>query len=125
VVGALRDLTDGAGVPLVLETSGASPAIAAGITGLAPWGRACLIGLGNGEARFRVADVFQKQMTLMTSWTMSIVQQRQCAEFIVRNALPVDDLFTHRWHLDQIHEAYRVFDEQTAGKAAVVFDDVS
>jgi threonine dehydrogenase-like Zn-dependent dehydrogenase len=124
VVGALRDLTDGAGVPLVLETSGAAPAIAAGIAGLAPWGRVCLIGLGNGEARFRVTDVFEKQMTLMTSWTMSIVQQRQCAEFIVRNNLPVDDLFTHRWRLDQIVEAYREFDRQTAGKGAVVFDDV-
>jgi len=125
VAGALRRLTDGAGVPLVLETSGASPAIAAAIAGSAAWGRVCLIGLGNGEARFRVTDVYRKQMTLMTSWTMSIVQQRQCAEFIVRNNLPVDDLFTHRWNLEQIHEAYREFDKQTAGKGAVVFDDVS
>ena len=122
---ALRDLTDGAGVPMVLETSGASPAIAAGIAGLAPWGRMCLIGLGGGEARFRVVDVFHSQMTLMTSWTMSIVAQRQCAEFIVRNKLPIDDLFTHRWRLDQIAEAYRVFDTQSAGKGAVVFDDMS
>ena len=124
-VAALRDLTDGAGMPLVLETSGASPAIAAGIAGLAPWGRMCLIGLGGGEARFRVTDVFHSQMTLMTSWTMSIVQQRRCAEFIVRSNLPVDDLFTHRWRLDQIVEAYQEFDKQTAGKGAVVFDDVS
>jgi hypothetical protein len=34
-------------------------------------------------------------------------------------------LFTHRWRLDQIVEAYQEFDKQTAGKGAVVFDDVS
>ena len=119
----LRDLTDGAGVSLVLETSGASQAITAGIAALAPWGRMCLIGLGGGEVRFRVADIFHSQITLMSSWTMSIVQQRQCAEFIVRNKLPVDDLFTHRWRLDQIVEAYQEFDKQSAGKGVVVFDE--
>ncbi|MFT9474811.1 zinc-dependent alcohol dehydrogenase family protein [Streptomyces sp. Mo3] len=118
----LRELTEGDGVPLVLETSGASSAIRDGIAGLAPWGKVCLVGLG-GEARFGTVDVHRSQMTLMTSWTMSIVQQRQCAAFIARNKLPVDDLFTHRWRLDQVVEAYQEFDRQAAGKAAIVFDD--
>lgn len=117
----LRELTDGAGVDAVLETSGASAAISEGIAALTPWGRICLIGHG-GEARFKVLDVFRTQMTLTTSWSMSIVQQRQCAEFIARNKLPVDDLYSHRWHLDQIVEAYQEFDKQSAGKGVVVFD---
>jgi threonine dehydrogenase-like Zn-dependent dehydrogenase len=33
----------------------------------------------------------------------------------------VDDLFTHRWRLDQAEEAYEDFDRQSAGKAAFVF----
>ncbi len=57
----------------------------------------------------------------MTSWTMSIVQERQCAAFIVKHGLPVDDLFTHRWRLDQVEEAYEEFDQQRAGKGVLVF----
>ncbi|RYE37689.1 MAG: iditol 2-dehydrogenase, partial [Hyphomicrobiales bacterium] len=122
---ALRELTDGEGVPFVLDTSGASVAIAEGLDALAPWGKVCLIGLGGGEARFRVVDFFRSQITVMTSWTMSIVQQRQCAEFIARNKLPIDDLFSHRWRLDQVVEAYEEFDKQNAGKGVFLFDDES
>jgi threonine dehydrogenase-like Zn-dependent dehydrogenase len=123
VPAALKDLTGGRGVPLVLETSGASSAISASLSGTAPWGRICLVGLG-GEARFNVLDLHRSQMTLMTSWTMSIVQQRQCAEFVVAKGLPVDDLFTHRWKLDQAEEAYRQFDCQDAGKGVFLFDEI-
>jgi threonine dehydrogenase-like Zn-dependent dehydrogenase len=117
----LRELTDGAGAPLMLETSGATAAAEQALAALAPWGRLCLVGLG-GELRFRVMDFLRSQMTVMTSWTMSIVQQRQCAEFVARNRVAVDDVFTHRWRLDQIVEAYAEFDKQEAGKGVIVFD---
>jgi threonine dehydrogenase-like Zn-dependent dehydrogenase len=120
---ALMDLTGGRGVPLALETSGATPAISTALRSVAPWGRICLVGLGGGEARFSVSDMFRSQMTLMTSWTMSIVQQRQCAEFVVAHQLPIDDLFTHRWRLDQVEQAYREFDAQNAGKGVFLFDE--
>jgi threonine dehydrogenase-like Zn-dependent dehydrogenase len=60
-------------------------------------------------------------MTIMTSWTMSIVEQARCADFIAERQLPIDDLFTHRWTIDQAVDAYAVFDKQTAGKAAFIF----
>jgi len=118
---ALRDLTGGAGVPLALETSGATAAATEALTALAPWGKLCLVGLG-GEVRFRVFDFLRSQMTVMTSWTMSIVQQQRCAQFVASNGLPVDELFSHRWRLDLAVEAYEEFDKQQAGKAAFIFD---
>ena len=120
----LRDVTGGAGVPLVLETSGATAAASDALAALAPRGKACVVGLG-GEVRFAVADFHRSQMTLMTSWSMSIVQQRQCAEFIASSELPVDDLYSHHWTLDQVAEAYQEFDKQRAGKGVFVFDDDS
>lgn len=117
----LRESTGGRGVPLVLETSGASAAVTEAMKGLAPWGKVCLVGLG-GEVQFKVFDYLRSQMTLLTSWTMSIVQLRQCAEFIAQNNLPIDDLYTHQWRIDEVVEAYREFDKQAAGKAVIVFD---
>lgn len=121
---AVRDLTDGEGAQSVLETSGATAAASEGLSALAPWGTMCVVGLG-GEVRFRVFDFYRSQMTLRTSWSMSIVQQRQCAEFIARNTLPIDDLFSHRWQLDHVVEAYEEFDRQDAGKGVILFNDES
>jgi threonine dehydrogenase-like Zn-dependent dehydrogenase len=119
---AIRDLTGGVGVPLVLETSGASPAIADGIGVLGPWGRIALVGLG-GEVKFPVLGLHRLQISVMPSISMSIMAQRQCAEFVAANKLDVDGLFSHRWKLDQAVEAYEWFDRQDAGKGVFVFAD--
>jgi hypothetical protein len=65
--------------------------------------------------------MFRRQLILMTAWATSIVQQRQCAEFIAGSNLSIDDLFTHRWRLDQAADAYREFHKQTAGKGGSSF----
>src|SRR4051794_1277150 len=116
---AVRELTRG-GAALGLETSGASVAATSMLQSLARWGGGCFIGLG-GSVAFDTFDYLRSQMTLMTSWSMSIVDQARCAEFIARRGLPIDDLFSHRWTLDAAEEAYAELDKQTAGKGVFLF----
>lgn len=78
-----------------------------------------MIGLG-GSVQFEPNTYLRKQITVMTSWSMSVVHQAECAEFIARH-LPIDELFTHQWSLDQAAEAYAEFDRQTSGRAAFLF----
>ena len=119
---AVRDLTDGLGADLVLETSGSSAAAADALDSLQRWGRGCFVGIG-AEVRLDVSKYLRKQLTLMTSWSMSIQGQIACADFITRHALPIDALVTDEWSLDQVVEAYAVGDGQTAaGKGVIVFD---
>lgn len=120
VVDIVGDLTEGRLAPFVIETSGASPAIAAGLECSSQWGRVSLIGLG-GRVDFAVRDYFHRQLTVMTAWTMSRDDQRRCAEFLVDRRLPVDSLFSHHWRLDEVAEAYTVFDAQDAGKGVIEF----
>jgi threonine dehydrogenase-like Zn-dependent dehydrogenase len=120
-VQAIRDLTYGEGVDAVLESSGSTIAASAGLQALRPWGRFCVVGLG-GEVSFDVMAFHRSQMTVMTSWSMSLVGQEECARFIARNDLPVDELFSHRWRLDQVEQAYQEFDKQDAGKGVIQFD---
>jgi threonine dehydrogenase-like Zn-dependent dehydrogenase len=40
---------------------------------------------------------------------------------VAKNDIPLDDLFTHRFSLDQAEEAYRLFDSQTTGKGSFEF----
>jgi len=119
-VTAILELTGGLGGHAAIETSGSSAAADAALAALAPWGRFCAVGLG-GTVSLDVRNLLSRQLTLMTSWSMSSVQQLACAGFVERNGLPVDDLFTHQWRLEQAEEAYAEFDQQTAGKAAFVF----
>lgn len=120
VAEALRALTQGRGVEAVVETSGSSVAAAAGLSAVAVWGRVCLVGIGS-TLNLEMKALLDRQVTVMTSYTMSTIGHKDCADFVVQRGLPVDRLFTHRWRLDQAEEAYRLFDTQTTGKAAFVF----
>ncbi|MFC7010853.1 alcohol dehydrogenase catalytic domain-containing protein [Streptomyces viridiviolaceus] len=115
---AMADLTGGRGAEVILETSGVAGADALKILG--KWGRACFIGLP-GDVSFRTEQQYKKQWTLMTSWTMSTIEQARCANFVVAHQLPVDRIFTHSWSLDHAVEAYQWFDEQADGKGVFEF----
>jgi threonine dehydrogenase-like Zn-dependent dehydrogenase len=119
-VEAVKDLTGGLGARVAVDTSGTTAASTAALDALAPWGRFCVVGLG-GTVSLDVRKFLPRQLTVMTSWSMSSVQQMACAEFVARNGLPVDDLFTHHWSLDQAVEAYAEFDKQSSGKGVFVF----
>ncbi len=119
-VQALRDLTRGRGVEAVVETSGSSQAAAAVLGCVAVWGRIVLVGIG-ASLTLEMKGLLDKQVTVMTSYTMSTVGQAACADYVVERGIPIDRLFTHRWRLDQCEEAYRLFDTQSTGKGAFVF----
>jgi threonine dehydrogenase-like Zn-dependent dehydrogenase len=116
----IRELTGGVGPDAAVETAGATAAATAALGALAPWGTLCLVGLG-GVATIDVRQQLSRQLTVMTSWSLSSVKQITCADFIVSRRLPVDDLFTDRWTLDQAVEAYQDFDKQQGGKGAFIF----
>jgi D-arabinose 1-dehydrogenase-like Zn-dependent alcohol dehydrogenase len=116
----VRELTAGVGARAAVDTSGAGSAADAALASLAPWGSLCAVGLG-GIVAIDVRQQLSRQLTVMTSWSLSSVQQIACADFVVRRGLPVDALFTDRWSLDQAAEAYELFDKQASGKGAFVF----
>jgi threonine dehydrogenase-like Zn-dependent dehydrogenase len=47
--------------------------------------------------------------------------QAECARFIVEKKLPLKELLTHRFKLDEADAAYKLFDTQTTGKGVFVF----
>lgn len=120
VVEQVRQLTGGRGANAAVETSGVTSGAASALASLAPWGRLCAVGLG-AVVTIDVRQQLSRQLTVMTSWSLSSVQQLACADFVVRHRSPVDELFTDRWRLDEAASAYDVFDRQSSGKAAIVF----
>jgi threonine dehydrogenase-like Zn-dependent dehydrogenase len=119
-VQAIREITGGRGVRVVMETSGAMAARKAALTALAPWGTLCLIAGGGGIPVDNVSDLLMRQISIIASWTFSNVGQAECARFVTERRIPVDMVFTHRWTLEQGDEAYRLFDKQSDGKGVFV-----
>jgi threonine dehydrogenase-like Zn-dependent dehydrogenase len=120
VVAAIRDLTHGEGAHKTLDASSAPAARAAAVRAVRSWGTACFVG-ERGQVTLDVSpDLLRRQVTLVGSWTFSKQGQAECAEFVADRKVDVEQLFTHRWTLDQAEEAYKLFDTQTTGKAVIL-----
>jgi threonine dehydrogenase-like Zn-dependent dehydrogenase len=118
---ALKELTRGEGVDLALDCTGVAAARLAAVRSAKTWGTVCFVGEG-GEVTLDVSrDLLRKQLTLIGSWTFSAMGQAECARYVADNRIPLEKIFTHRWKLDQVHEAYRVFDAQSSGKGVIEF----
>ena len=115
-VGAVKDLTHGRGADCTLDTSSSPEGRISAIRSAKVWGTMCFVGERNEVTIDVSPDVLRKQLTMIGSWTFSVIGQAECARFIVERKIPVDRLFTDRWKLDQAEEAYRLFDKQTTGK---------
>lgn len=121
-VQAIKDLTNGMGATVALETSGATAARSAAVQSLATWGRIALVGLGGDLAVEAGRDVILRQISVYGNYTFSIVGLEDCARFVSRHQIDVDAVFTDHWSLDNASEAYREFDKQTRGKALFTFN---
>lgn len=117
---AIRELTGGSGAQMAVETSGATQAATDALKSAAVWGKVALVGLG-GTVGFDLKSYLDRQLTVMTSYSMSLVGQMECADFVVQRKIDLDRLFTHRWRLDRAEEAYALFDRQSSGKGVFLF----
>lgn len=117
----LKELTRGEGVDLALDCTGIAAARLAAVRSTKTWGTVCFVGEG-GEVTLDVSrDLLRKQLTLIGSWTFSAMGMGECARYIADNRIALEKIFTHRWKLDQVEEAYKVFDAQSSGKGVIEF----
>lgn len=117
----LKELTRGEGVDLALDCTGIAAARLAAVRSAKTWGTVCFVGEG-GEVTLDVSrDLLRKQLTVIGSWTFSAMGQAECARFVADNRIALERIFTHRWNLEQVEEAYRVFDAQSSGKGVIEF----
>ena len=104
----LKEMTRGVGVDLALDCTGVAAARLAAVRSAKTWGTVCFVGEG-GEVTLDVSrDMLRKQLTLIGSWTFSAMGMGECARYVADNRIPLDKIFTHRWKLDQVQEAYQL-----------------
>ncbi len=120
VVQAIRDLTHGRGAHLSLDASSSPQARVQAVRCVRTWGKACFVGEGDTVTLDVSNDMLRRQVTIIASWTFSTVGQAECARYVADRGVAVDQLFTHRWKLEQAVEAYQLFDTQSEGKGVIL-----
>ena len=121
VVG-IRELTGGKGASAALETSGNAVARSQILESLRLFGRCCYVG-GDGSATIEIArDIIFKVTTVYGSWTFTKSELIEIARFMVDAKVPLKQLFTHRYSLDQADEAFRTFDGAATGKCVFILN---
>lgn len=116
VVAAIKDLTRGLGAHATLDASSSPDARKQAVQSVRTWGKACFVGEGGTVSLDVSPDMLRRQVTVIGSWTFSTNGQADCARFVADRKVAVDDLFTHRWKLEDADQAYKLFDQQTSGK---------
>ena len=120
VVQAIRDVTHGRGAHVSIDASSSPVARAQAVKCVRTWGKACFVGEGDTVTLDVSNDLLRRQVTLIGSWTFSTVGQADCARYVADRDIALDQLFTHRWKLEQAEEAYQLFDAQTSGKGVIL-----
>lgn len=122
VVQAVRELTHGQGADATLDATGIPEVRLNAVDSVRLWGRMCFVGEG-GDTTLNISrQVIHRQLTLYGSWTFSLSGLAEVADFVVERKVPLNDLITHRFRLDQAVEAYKLFDSGKTGKVVFTWD---
>jgi propanol-preferring alcohol dehydrogenase len=115
-VQAIRDLTQGEGADATFETSGSAAGQNGAVDSLRLGGRAAFVGFGEREKTLNSSQFIGRQLTLMGSFVLPTHMYWDMASFIIEQRLPLDDMVTHRFSIDDAPEAFQLFDTGRTGK---------
>ena len=123
-VEVIGDLTGGKGAGGVLECSG-SPLARRQAAAIAGRGATVVYVGGGGSPDLAVdfSDVLQKDLTIRGNSVYSMASYYDAVEFLLKHPVPLDDMVTHRFNIEQAVEAFALFDTGQTGKVIFEWDD--
>ena len=118
---AIAELTGGAGADVVIETSGAPPAVASVIDLVRKEGRVGLVGIANDLPPLPVIPLLLKTITVYgVGGNGGRGQYERSLELLHTGRVRLDQLVTHRYGLDDVAEAFATSSTRAGGAIKVV-----
>jgi threonine dehydrogenase-like Zn-dependent dehydrogenase len=118
-VEGVMELTGGRGADGVLECSGNAVARTQTAAAAAKRGHIVIVGQGADEVSFGQRKVLSKELTIQGNAVFPMSAYFEAVAFLRSHRLPLDDMVTHRFAIEQAPEAFALFDSGNTGK--VVF----
>lgn len=120
VVEAIRDETGG-GADVCLDCSPAEETLVHALEAARIYGRVGWIGEKASVAVSPSRQVIHKELRMAGSWYFTAADfHEELAHY--RRGLPVRELITHRYPVEEASEAYRVFASRNSGKVVLQYD---
>ena len=118
----IRSATHGRGADATLDATGVAEVRAQAVRSTRVWGRSCLVGEGGTVTFDATNDIIHRQVTLMGSWTFSTVVLEELGHYVVDRGIPLRDMITRTFTLDQVAEAFADFEAGAPSKYVVTWD---
>jgi len=118
-VAAIRDLTEGEGAEATADYSANPTARNQALDAARIRGRVAFVGEGHTTTINPSPQMLHKQLTVMGSWVCGLWEMEELVHFMVRRGVRFDKMVTHRFPLEQIDEAMRLFDTGHTGKIVI------
>jgi L-iditol 2-dehydrogenase len=102
----VKVMSEGRGADIVIVAASAPGIVEQAVACSRPGARVLLFAQTSNRERIEVsgADICMGERTLCGSYSASIDVQKEAAELVLSGALPVEELVTHRFGLNNIHE---------------------
>jgi L-iditol 2-dehydrogenase len=102
---AVRKMTNGRGADLVIVAASAKGIVEQAIRCTRPGARILLFAQTSHEERIEMsgASICMEERTLCGSYSASVDLQKESADMVFSGELPVEQLISHRFPLDDIH----------------------
>ena len=122
LVQAMCDLTAGKGAAGVLECSG-SPVARRQAASVAGRGATVVyVGAGNPDVMINFGDLLQRDLTILGNVVYSMASYSDEVDFLLKHSVPLEDIVTHRFKIEQAVEAFSLFDSGETGKVVFEWD---
>jgi threonine 3-dehydrogenase len=116
----IRDATGGAGIEVVLEMSGAEPALDQALRVVARGGRISLLGIFGEPPRIDLSErVIMQGLRLHGIFGRRIYDTWERTQSLLRGGLDVTPIITHRLPLDDWQQAFDLIASRHAGKVVL------
>ena len=121
-VAELLEMTSGRGLDAAADYSGNPLAQQAMVESAGKSARLGLVGVGNPFQLNSFRDMIMRQLTLIGSWIYNIGQYDEIIDHVLTLDIPLEELITHRFSIDQAEEGFRTFDSGATGKVLFTWE---
>ena len=119
-VSEVHALTDGEGASAVIECSGNDRARRQAVDLAAIRAVVVFVGAGSDVFCFDPTTVLHRELTIRGNAVYSMAAYFDAVQFLQKHEVPLDDMVTHRYHIDEAPQAFAEFNKGNTGK--VVFE---
>lgn len=119
---AIRDATRGRGADVAIDCSGVPAAQNAALDAAAKRGAVAFVGESRKTEINPSDQIIRKLLTVTGGWYFPRYEWDEVTRLVVDSKMPVEDLVTHRFSIEDAETAFGMFDRRETEKAVFTWD---